>query len=186
MYKKNLIIAGLISLALHAVLVMAPTVTSEPEVIFKKGESSLKMHLIPSAASVASTKSINDIQKDVRQAEEQTTEDRKPLRKSEITKKGFTQNQGRYPSFSPHYEQKEKRLAATSKKVSFDNEQLQNQQTNISTINSKEIIADVKEKGVVMGAVIKDAFKPFYPSSCKRRGHEGTTVLSARCCWMPR
>lgn len=177
MYKKNLIIAGLIALSLHAALVMAPTVTSEPEVIFKKGESSLKMHLIPSAASVASTKSINDIQKDVNQAEEQTIEDHKPLRKPEITKKEFTQNQGENPSFSSHFEQKEKGLAATSKKVLFDNEQLQNQQTDISTINSKEIIADVKEKGVVMGAVIKDVFKPFYPSSCKRRGHEGTTVL---------
>ena len=55
MYKKNLIIAGLIALALHIVLIMPLTVTSEPEVIFKKGESSLKMHLVPSVASTAST-----------------------------------------------------------------------------------------------------------------------------------
>ena len=71
MYKKNLIIAGLIALSLHTVLVMmSPNVISEPEVIFKKGESSLKMHLVPSVASTASAKSIDDIRKDVHKVEE--------------------------------------------------------------------------------------------------------------------
>ena len=28
-----------------------------------------------------------------------------------------------------------------------------------------------------MGAMVKNVFKPSYPSSCKRLGHEGTIVL---------
>jgi TonB family protein len=55
--------------------------------------------------------------------------------------------------------------------------QPQKQKNNTATQNSKEIIADVKVKGVTMGAMVKNVFKPSYPSSCKRLGHEGATVL---------
>ncbi|GAX62605.1 periplasmic protein TonB [Candidatus Scalindua japonica] len=50
-------------------------------------------------------------------------------------------------------------------------------QKKVSTPNSKEIMADVKAKGVTQGAMVKNVFKPSYPSSCKRQGHEGATVL---------
>ena len=174
MYKRNLIIAGLIALALHAALIMAPTVTSQPKVIFRQGESALKMHLIPSIASTASTKSINDTQKNVYKVEEKIVDDPEPLQKPEIPKKEQVKVEEKVEhkkqeiTYSTEYFKTQKEI---------NSKQSQIQKNNTATHDSKEIIADVKVKGVTMGAKIKNVFKPFYPSSCKRKGHEGTTVL---------
>ncbi len=59
----------------------------------------------------------------------------------------------------------------------INSKQPQIQKNNIAAQNSKEVIADVKVKGVTVGAIVKNVFKPSYPSSCKRQGHEGITVL---------
>ena len=67
-------------MALHIVLIMPLTVTSEPEVIFKKGDSSLKMHLVPSVASSAFKKSTNDKQEDIHKVEEKKFDNPKPVR----------------------------------------------------------------------------------------------------------
>ncbi|OHB48234.1 MAG: hypothetical protein A2106_01645 [Planctomycetes bacterium GWF2_40_8] len=174
MYKKNLIIAGLIALALHAALVMAPTVTSGPEVIFKKGESGLKMHLVPSAASVASAKSNDDIQEDVSKLEENPIANPEPLQKPEtpdekqVKVEKYVKQTKEEPIYSTEYFETQKEI---------NNRPPQIQKRDTTSIDSKEIIADIKEKGVITGARIKNVFKPFYPSSCERQGHEGTTVL---------
>lgn len=174
MYKRNLIIAGLLAFALHAVLIMPLTVTSEPEVIFKKGESSLKMHLIPSVASTASIKSIDNIQKDVRKVEEQPIDNSEPLKKTEtpVEKQVKVENkvvqQEKEITYNTEY-------FKTQKEV--NDKQPQVQKEDRTAIDSKEVIADVKEKGVTTGASIKNVIKPRYPSTCKRRGHEGATVL---------
>jgi len=175
MYKKNLIIAGLISLSLHAVLIlMSPNITSEPEVIFKKGESSLKMHLVPSVASTASAKSNDDIQKDIHKVEEKKIENPKPIKKREIPKKEQVK-------LEEKGEQRNQEIAYGAEffkvQKEVNKEQSRIQKNNAATLDSKEIIADVKVKGVTMGAKIQNVFKPSYPSSCKRQGHEGTTVL---------
>ena len=87
MYKKNLIIAGSIAFSIHTALVMmSPNLTSEPEVIFRKGESSLKMHLVPSVASTASTKSIDDIREEVHKVEEKKIDNPEPVKKPEKPK----------------------------------------------------------------------------------------------------
>ncbi len=207
MYKRNLIIAGLIALVLHIALVMAPNVTSEPEVIFKKGESSLKMHLVPSAASTASTKSINDLQED-HKVEEKTVEKPKPLQKTEspkaavkpidsvtedvpkVQEKTLVEPTPLQKSETPEerHVKVENKVVQQEKEITYsteyfetqkevNNKQPQMQKNNTATLNSKEVIADFKEKGVTMGSSIKNVFKPSYPSSCKRQGHEGTTVL---------
>ena len=173
MYKKNLIIAGLIALALHIVLIMPLTVTSEPEVIFTKGDSSLKMHLIPSIASSASIKAIDDIQEDVRKVEEKPIDKPEPLQRPETPKKQVkaekcVEQEKEEPTYSTEY-------FKTQKEVNSKRPQIQ--ERNTTAIDSKEVIADIKEKGVKTGARIKNVFKPFYPSSCKRQGHEGATVL---------
>ncbi len=170
MSKKNLIIAGLISLSLHAALIMlSPNVTSEPEVIFKKGESSLKMHLVPSVASSASMKSIND-----KQVEEKKIDNPQPIKKPEIPKKEQVQVEQKV-------EQKRQEITYSTEyfkaQKEMDSQQPQVQKNNTATQDSKEIIADVKAKGVTKGAMVKNVFKPSYPSSCKRQGHEGITVL---------
>ncbi len=149
MYKKNLIIAGIIATALHIALVMAPNVTSEPEVIFRKGESSLKMHLVPSAASTASKKSINDKQEDIHKVEERKIENPQPVRKLQIVEK-------------EQIEVEEKIIQEIIKRVEQENQEIvysaeyfktrkevntkppQMQKNNAATQNSKEIIADVK------------------------------------------
>lgn len=178
MYKKNLIIAGLIALALHLVLIMPLTVTSEPEVIFKKGESSLKMHLVPSVASTASTKSIDDIQEEVHKVEEKKIENPEPVKKPEIPKKEQikveerivqkVEQEDQETSYSAEYFKAHKEIS---------NKKPQVQKGDTTAIDSKEIISDIKEKGVTMGASINNVIKPRYPSSCKRRVHEGTTLL---------
>jgi protein TonB len=174
MYKKNLIIAGLIALVLHIALVMAPNITSEPEVIFKKGESSLKMYLVPSVASTAAKKSINDKQEDVHKVEEKKIDNPQPIIKPEtsdekqVKVENKVMQQEREITYSTEY-------FKTRKEV--NSKQSQIQKNNTATLDSKEIIADIKVKGVVDGAMIKNVFKPFYPSSCKRQGHEGITVL---------
>ncbi len=174
MYKRNLIIAGLIALALHIVLIMPLNVTSEPEVIFKKGESSLKMHLIPSVASIASTKSNEDIQEDVRKVEEKPIEIPEPLEKIETPDEKHVKvenkvvKQEKEITYNTEY-------FKTQKEV--NNKPPQIQKRNTIAIDSKEVIADIKEKGVTTGARIKNVIKPRYPSSCKQRVHEGTTVL---------
>jgi TonB family protein len=165
MYKKNLIIAGLIALALHIVLIMPLTVTSEPEVIFKKGESSLKMHLVPSVASTASTKSIEEIQEDIHKVEEKKIE---TLKKEQVRVEESVIHKKEEVTYSAEYFKTQKEI---------NTKQPQKQKNNTATQNSKEIIADVKVKGVTMGAMVKNVFKPSYPSSCKRLGHEGTIVL---------
>jgi len=165
MYKKNLIIAGLIALALHIVLIMPLTVTSEPEVIFKKGESSLKMHLVPSVASTASTKSIEEIQEDIHKVEEKKIE---TLKKEQVRVEESVIHKKEEVTYSAEYFKTQKEI---------NTKQPQKQKNNTATQNSKEIIADVKVKGVTMGAMVKNVFKPSYPSSCKRLGHEGATVL---------
>jgi len=204
MYNKNLIIAGLIALSLHAALIMmSPNVTSEPEVIFRKGESSLKMNLVPSVASTASTKSTDNIQEDSHKLEEKKIDNPKPVEKQE-KQKAISD-----PSTKPVIDKQEdirkvedkiietpdeKQVKVENKVVQQEREitysaeyfkpqkevnskQPQIQKNNTATLDSKEIIADVKVKGVTMGATINNVFKPFYPSSCKRQGHEGTTVL---------
>ncbi len=178
MYKKNLIIAGLIALALHIVLIMPLTVTSEPEVIFKKGESSLKMHLVPSVASTASTKAIDDIQEEVHKEEERKSDNPEPVKKPEIPKKEQIKVEEKIVQ---KVEQEDQEISysaeyfKTRKEVS--NKKPQVQKGDTTAMESKEIIADIKEKGVTTGASLKNVIKPRYPSSCKQRVHEGTTVL---------
>ena len=161
-------------MALHIVLIMPLTVTSEPEVIFKKGDSSLKMHLIPSVASTASTKSIDNMQEDVRKVEDKIIENPEPLKKPETPDEKQVKVESKVV-------QQEKKITynteyfKTQKEVNDKQPQVQKEDT--TAIDSKEIIADIKEKGVTTGARIKNVFKPRYPSTCKRRGHEGTTVL---------
>ena len=174
MYKKNLIIAGSIALSLHAaVVMMMPEVTSEPKVIFKKGESSLKMNLVPSVASTASIKSINT-QKNVQKVEEKKIDNPQPVKKPQIIEKGQIKVEEKIV-------QETKEITYSAEYFKTQNEiktkQPQIQKNNTATQNSKEIIADVKVKGVTMGAMVKNVFKPSYPSSCKRLGHEGATVL---------
>jgi protein TonB len=173
--SKNLIIAGLMALSLHAVLIMvSPDVTSEPEVIFRKGESSLKMNLVPSVASTASIESINDIQKNIQKVEEKIIDNPEPVTKPEILKKEQVKVEKRVVQekqeifYSAEY-------FKTQKEVNSKHPQIQ--KNNTTTQDSKEIIADDKTKGVTMGAMVKNIFKPSYPSSCKRQGHEGTTIL---------
>ena len=174
MYKKNLIIAGSIALSLHAaVVMMMPEVTSEPKVIFRKGESILKMNLVPSVASTASIKSINT-QKNVQKVEEKKIDNPQPVKKPQIIEKGQIKVEEKIV-------QETKEITYSAEYFKTQNEiktkQPQIQKNNTATQNSKEIIADVKVKGVTMGAMVKNVFKPSYPSSCKRLGHEGATVL---------
>ena len=204
MNKKHLIIAGLIAFSLHAAVVMlSPNVISGPEVIFRKGESSLKMNLVPSVASTASTKSTDNIQEDSHKLEEKKIDNPKPVEKQE-KQKAISD-----PSTKPVIDKQEdirkvedkiietpdeKQVKVENKVVQQEREitysaeyfkpqkevnskQPQIQNNNTATLDSKEIIADVKVKGVVEGAIIKNVYKPSYPSSCKRKGHEGTTVL---------
>lgn len=175
MSKKNLIIAGLIALSLHAALIMmSPNVTSEPQVIFKKGESSLKMHLIPSVASTASIKSVDDIQEDVRKVEEKPIDNPEHSNKPETPKEEqvkaekYVEQKMEEPTYSTEYFKTQKEVR---------NKKPQVQKGDTTSIDSKEIIADVKAKGVTKGAMVKNVFKPSYPSSCKRQGHEGATIL---------
>ena len=174
MYKKNLIIAGSIALSLHAaVVMMMPEVTSEPKVIFRKGKSSLKMNLVPSVASTASIKSINT-QKNVQKVEEKKIDNPQPVKKPQIIEKGQIKVEEKIV-------QETKEITYSAEYFKTQNEiktkQPQIQKNNTATQDSKEIIADVKVKGVTMGAMVKNVFKPSYPSSCKRLGHEGATVL---------
>jgi TonB family protein len=176
MYKKNLIIAGSIALSLHAALiVISPNVTSEPKVIFRKGESSLKMNLIPSVASTASIKSINT-QKNVQKVEEKKNDNPQPVKKPQIIEKEQVKVE---EEVKKENEEKEITYGAeyfkTQKEI--NTKQPQKQKNNTATQNSKEIIADIKVKGVTMGAMVKNVYKPSYPFSCKRLGHEGATVL---------
>ena len=69
-----------------ALIMISPNVTSEPEVIFKKGESSLKINLVPSVASTASAKSINDIKEDIQKVEEKKIDNPEPVKKPEKRK----------------------------------------------------------------------------------------------------
>jgi TonB family protein len=177
MYKKNLIIAGSIALSLHvALIMMSPqNVTSEPKVIFRKGESSLKMNLVPSVASTASIKSVNNTQKNVQKVKEKKIDNSQPIKKPQIIEK----EQIKVEEEIVEQENQEITYGAEYFKTQKENntKQPQIQKNNTATQNSKEIIADVKVKGVTMGDMVKNVFKPYYPSSCKRQGHEGTTVL---------
>lgn len=205
MYKNNLIIAGSIALAIHAALVMAPAVTSEPEVVSRKGESSLKMHLIPSMASVASTKSVNRIREVIHKEEAKVTDNHNPLPKPETPKENRNKAEVN-GELTRKFDVVSKALS--SKAVSkaediggfrdnlkieeetyraeyFEAEKQANvkssiQEQDTTAMESKEVTADVKVKGIVEGAVINNVFKPFYPSNCKRLGHEGTTVLEVK------
>jgi len=152
---------------------MMPEVTSEPKVIFRKGESILKMNLVPSVASTASIKSINT-QKNVQKVEEKKIDNPQPVKKPQIIEKGQIKVEEKIV-------QETKEITYSAEYFKTQNEiktkQPQIQKNNTATQNSKEIIADVKVKGVTMGAMVKNVFKPSYPSSCKRLGHEGATVL---------
>ena len=182
MYKKNLIIAGSIALSLHAaVVMMMPEVTSEPKVIFRKGESSLKMNLVPSVASTASIKSINT-QKNIQKVEEKKIDNPQPVKKPQIIEKEQIKVEEEIvQKIIQKVEQKNQEITysaeyfKTQKEIKTKPPQIQ--KNNTATQDSKEIIADVKVKGVTTGAVVTNVFKPSYPSRCKRQGHEGTTVL---------
>ena len=182
MYKKNLIIAGSIALSLHAaVVMMMPEVTSEPKVIFRKGESILKMNLVPSVASTASIKSINT-QKNIQKVEEKKIDNPQPVKKPQIIEKEQIKVEEEIvQKIIQKVEQKNQEITysaeyfKTQKEIKTKPPQIQ--KNNTATQDSKEIIADVKVKGVTTGAVVTNVFKPSYPSRCKRQGHEGTTVL---------
>ncbi|MBC8553300.1 MAG: energy transducer TonB [Candidatus Brocadiales bacterium] len=176
MHKKNIIIAGLIALSLHAALILiSPNVTSEPEVIFRKGESSLKMYLVPSVASTASTKSIDNIKEEVHKIEEKKIDNPEPVTKPEILKieqvkvEEKVVQEKQETTYSAEYFKTQKEVNSKQPEI---------QKNNTAAQDSKEITADIKTKGVTMGALVKNVFKPSYPSSCKRQGHEGTTVLA--------
>lgn len=204
MFKKNLIIAGLIALSIHAALIMmSPNITSEPEVVFRKGESSLKMNLVPSVTSTASTKSINNTQKNVQKVEEKIIDNPEPVKKPEKLKVGSATSTKPVIDIQENIRKVEDKIIETPDEMQvkvenkvvlpkreitysaeyfkaqneINSKQPQIQKNNTDTQDSKEIIADVKAKGVTMGAVVQNVFKPEYPSSCKRQGHEGVTVL---------
>ncbi len=179
MYKKSLIVAGSIALSLHAALIiMSPNVTSKSKVIFKKGDSSLKMNLVPSIASIASAESTNDVKKNIQNVEEKRIENPEPVKKPEIPQKKQLKAEKRVVQ---KVEQKKQEITYSAeyfkpqKEVDIKKSQVQERKAAVQ--DSKEIIADVKVKGVTIGAKINNVFKPSYPSSCKRQGHEGTTVL---------
>ncbi len=183
MYKKNLIIAGSIALSLHAALVfMSPNVTSEPEVIFRKGESSLKMNLVPSVASTASIKSINT-QKTVHKVEQKKNDNPQTVKKPQIIEKEQIKVEEKIvQEIRKKIEQENQEITHSAgyfktQKEEADIKKSQIQERKAATQDSKEIIADVKVKGVTTGAMVTNVFKPSYPSRCKRQGHEGTTVL---------
>lgn len=207
MFKKNVIIAGSIALSLHAAFIMlSPDITSEPEVIFRKGESSLKMNLVPSIASTASTKSTDERKEDAKKVEEKAVEKQKPVQKREkqkvaarpttvINESILKVQEKKIDTIKPVKKQEhpvtkqvkvEEQITQQVKQISYSTEYFkphskaidkQIQQKKVSNSNSNEIMADVKAKGVTRGAMVKNVFKPSYPSRCKRQGHEGTTVL---------
>jgi TonB family protein len=174
MYNRNLIISGLIAVILHIVLIMPLAVTSESKVIFKKGESSLKMHLVPSVASIASKKTIDDVQKDIHKVEEKKIDNPGPIKKPEIPKKEKVKVEEKVEHEKQEIAYSTEYFKTQKKPIK---KQAQIQKNNTATQDSKEVIADVKVKGVTIGAMVKNVFKPSYPSSCKRQGHEGITVL---------
>lgn len=175
MSKENLSIAGLIALSLHAALILVSlNVTTEPSVIFRKGESSLKMNLVPSVESTASTKSFNNIKEDVQEVEENKIDNPRHVTKPEIPNQELVKVEEKVEkkkqeiTYSAEYFKAQKEI--NTKKTQI-------QKNSTASLDSKEIIADIKAKGVTMGAMVKNVFKPSYPSSCKRQGHEGTTIL---------
>ena len=161
-----------------ALIMMSPNVTSEPKVMFRKGESSLKMNLVPSVASTVPTKPIEEIKKDIHEVEEEEIDTSGPPKKLDIPPKKQVKVAEKIVQ---KIEQKIQKITSTAEYIKIQKEvdfkQPQKQESKVATLDSKEIIADVKVKGVATGAMVKNVFKPSYPSSCKRQGHEGTTVL---------
>ncbi len=134
-----------------------------PICIFKPVQKPEKLKV----ASVTSTKPVIDIQENIRKVEDKIIEtpDEKQVKVEEKVEK---ENEEEEITYGAEYFKTQKEI---------NTKQPQIQKNNTATQNSKEIIADVKVKGVTMGAMVKNVFKPSYPSSCKRQGHEGITVL---------
>lgn len=193
-------------MSLHAALIlMSPDITSEPKVMFRKGESSLKITLVPSAASTASPKPINNTQKNVLKVEDKKLKGPMPLQKPEpvtVTKPVNKREKHvlrmeektldspkpvKNPKIPIEKQVKvEDDIVRKTKETAYSTQYFksetkikdqQRQKQKMTTDNSKEIIADVKAKGVTTGAMVENVFKPSYPSRCKRQGHEGSTLL---------
>lgn len=190
-------------MSLHAALfLMSPHITSEPEVIFRKGESSLKIKLVPSEASTSSPKPIHNSQKKM---EEKPLKEPTPLQKPEpvavtkpvnerekcVSRKEEKTIDNPQPVEKPENSIEEQvkiedDIVQKPKEIAYNTQYFkpeskikdqQRKKQKMTTDNSKEIIADVKAKGVTTGAMVKNVFKPSYPSRCKREGHEGSTLL---------
>ena len=111
----------------------------------------------------------------IQKVEEKKIENHEPVRKQEMPEKEQLKAEKRVEQIKQETKHSTEDYRTQKEEINIKKPQIQ--QRKVASLDSKEIIADVKAKGVTTGAMVKNVFKPSYPSSCKRQGHEGTTVL---------
>lgn len=153
----DLMISLLLALFIHAgIFLGGGFFYSEPLIILKKGKSSIKMTFVTSRPAMASEVVQEPHLLEI--LEEKRTELPLPLMKEEAE------------------------LPVEEKKEEAKSEEKKEEKKENSQVNSQEIVADLKEKGVITDTEpeIVSFYKPEYPEYCRKRGQEGVVVLTVR------
>ncbi len=154
--RFDLMISSIIALSIHAgIFLGGGFFYSEPLIILKKGKSSIKMTFVASRPAMA----------------------------SEVVQEPHVIEilEEKEPEIAPLVEEEELKLPVEEKEEEKSEEKKEEKKEN-NQVNSEEIVADLKEKGVITDTEAEraDFHKPEYPEYCRKRGQEGVVVLTIR------
>ena len=151
----DLMISSILALSVHAgIFLGGGFFYSKPEIILKKGESSIKMTFVTSKPAIAS----------------------EIIQKPHVVKVP----EEKKPELVPPVKEEEVKLPVEEEKEVEKSEERKEEKKEDNTVNSREIVADLKEKGVITDTEVKmvSFYKPEYPEYCRKRGQEGVVILT--------
>ncbi len=200
----KILISFLIALFIHVAFIFAGKVVYKPPtVFFDPGESAIEMKLVSSKENLENKKStISKINKEVSEIKEVSSEkleeviEPNPIEQIDefvdipeslikTTQEKEEQLVEDIPVAKVQVEKREQNPIKTEKLeepiekiIEEPVEELSESKSQLDSMPSTEIIADLFEKGII-APLVDGVKKPKYPLSCRNKGHEGVCVLKA-------
>ena len=199
MRRGDLLLGAFVAAAVHAGIFSVSGVFSRPSIMMQRGESVVTLRLVPSVASKAAAKD-NPVE-ERRQPPPEPRQKRRPPRattvvafkhpellppdelavkiKAAMKERPVERPRLRVEVENPlvKIEDPDSTRRARAKAKPRPKPRKQEQAKKLTSTQSKEVEADLREKGVTVPAAVTGIAKPRYPSSCRRNGCQGRCVF---------
>ncbi|MGR3178066.1 MAG: energy transducer TonB [Candidatus Anammoxibacter sp.] len=182
----KILIPFLIAIVIHVAFLFAGNSIYKPaEVYFQPGQSAIQMKLVSSIANPESKK-LSTVKNEIDEVIEEPGKLPEP---EKITKPDLIPDQEAIidntlnktdQQITENRTVDEQKQTAKVSEIDLNeiDDQVNEQDTEADSVPSTEIVADLMSKGVTSPTVL-GVEKPKYPLGCRRKGHEGVTVLEA-------